>query len=90
MIWHLEYSDKARKQLRKFDETQRTIILRWIDKNINGCDNPRLHGGALVGNMKGYWRYRVGTYRVIADIQDNIVTIEIINVAHRKDVYKEL
>ena len=45
-----------------------TIIYGWIEKNLVGCDNPRLYGKALIGNQKGYWRYRIGVYRIIADI----------------------
>ena len=88
MIWNLDYSENARKQLRKLDSTQRAIILSWIDKNLAGCTDPRAHGKALIGDKKGYWRYRVGTYRIIADIQDNIVTIEIISIGHRRQVYE--
>ena len=82
------YSKSAARELKKLDIQTAAIIYGWIEKNLVGCDNPRARGKPLVGDKKGYWRYRVGTYRIISDIQDEIVRIEIINVAHRRNVYE--
>ena len=82
------YSKNAVRELQKLDKPIAAMIYGWIDKNLVDCSNPRLHGKALVGNKKGYWRYRIGTYRLIADIHDDVVMIEIINVAHRRSVYE--
>ena len=79
MGYDVQFSDNAIKALKKIDRYQSKILLSWIEKNLVGCDNPRLHGRALVGDKKDYWRYRVGAYRIIADIQDKLVRIEIIN-----------
>ena len=87
-MYAVDYSKNAAKELKKLDIPTATIIYGWIEKNLVGCDNPRSHGKALVGNEKGYWRYRVGAYRIIVDIQDELVRIEIINIAHRRDVYE--
>jgi mRNA interferase RelE/StbE len=87
-MYSVTYSKNADKELQKLDKHTATIIYGWIDKNLVGCTDPRLHGKALIGDKKGYWRYRIGTYRLIADIQDNIITIEIISVAHRREVYE--
>ena len=89
MGYTVQLSDNAEKDLRKIDRYQAKIIVSWIEKNLEGCDDPRLHGKALVGNKKDFWRYRVGAYRIIADIQDKLVRIEIITVGHRRDVYDE-
>ena len=63
-------------------------IVTWIRRNLEGCDNPRLHGKGLTANRSsGQWRYRIGDYRLIADIQDDIVVILIVTVGHRRDVY---
>lgn len=88
MSYCVKLSDNARKALKKIDRYQAKIIISWIEKNLDGCENPRIHGKALVGDRKGFWRYRIGAYRLIADIQDEIVLIEIINVAHRREVYE--
>jgi len=86
-MFSVEYSSNAVKTLQKLDPNIAAMIYGWIDKNLVGCDNPRMHGKALVGDMKGYWRYRVGSYRLIADIQDYILRIEIISIGHRREVY---
>ena len=87
-MYSVQLSDDALKDLKKIDKHQARIILAWVRKNLEGCDNPRLHGKALKHNRSQEWCYRVGSYRLIADIQDNIVTIEIINVGHRREVYR--
>ncbi|MBQ7217767.1 MAG: type II toxin-antitoxin system RelE/ParE family toxin [Synergistaceae bacterium] len=70
------------------DSSVRGKIYDWINKHLEGCDNPRAYGKALKGNRKGYWRYRVGDYRIIADIQDDKIVIIITDVGHRGDIYK--
>ena len=87
MLFTVEYSARAAKSLEKLDGHAAAIIYGWIEKNLLGCENPRLHGRPLAGDKRGYWRYRVGAYRIIAEIQDSIVTIEIVNVGHRREVY---
>jgi len=87
MGYDVQLSDNALKALKRIDRYQARLIIAWLDKNLQGCKNPRLHGKSLTGNKKGYWRYRVGSYRIIADIQDNIVRIEIVNIGHRREIY---
>jgi len=88
MSYEVQFSDKALKALRRIDHYQARLIILWIEKNLAGCSNPRIHGKALIGDKKGYWRYRVGSYRIISDIKDNHIKIEIINVAHRSEAYE--
>lgn len=57
-------------------------------KNLNNNENPREKGKKLKGNLKDYWRYRVGKYRIITEINDEDITIIVINIGHRSDVYK--
>ena len=85
-MYSVTYSDKAVKALLKLDRYTVAMIYGWIDKNLEGCDNPRIHGKALDYKFKGYWRYRIGDYRLIADIQDNILNIEIIRAGHRREI----
>ena len=89
MSWKLEYSDKARKELQKLDHTQRAIILSWMDKNIDGCENPRDYGKGLTSDDSGEWRYRIGDFRVLCDIQDNRLVVLAFMVEHRSKVYKK-
>ncbi len=62
------------------------LITAWIRKNLEGCENPRAFGKALTSNRSGEWRYRVGDYRLIADISDNRVLILILEIGHRKNL----
>lgn len=87
MTYRVLYDDRARKSLHKMDAGTRRLIIEWVNKNLEGCDDPYAHGKALKGNLKGIWRYRVGDYRILAEIQNEILTIIIINVKHRKSSY---
>lgn len=73
-------SEKAKKQLHKLDRYTFTIITQWIKKNLENCEDPRAKGKGLTANRSGEWRYRVGDYRILAEIQDNLVTILLLEV----------
>ena len=83
-----DFDCKAEKEFGKLDRPVRKRILKWLDENIEGCENPRLFGKALEGEWGNYWRYRVGKYRLIADIQDDVFVVLIIKTSKREDVYK--
>ncbi|WP_305146643.1 type II toxin-antitoxin system RelE family toxin [Anaerovorax odorimutans] len=82
-------TDKAIKSLKKLDKSNVRFILAWIRKNLEGCTDPRQHGKSLTGNHQGQWRYKAGTYRIIAEISDGEITILVLNVGHRKEIYKK-
>ena len=83
----VRFTERAMKQMHKLDKQRFIIITNWIAKNLENCENPRQHGKALVANRSGQWRYRIGDYRLIAKIEEKIVTIFILEVGHRKNVY---
>ena len=83
----VEYTPLAIKQLKKMDKHISALIIGWIEKNLVGCENPRQYGKGLVANRSGEWRYRIGDYRILADIQDDKLVILIITVGHRREVY---
>ena len=87
MTFHVEFTESARKDLKKLDRYTQKIILLWLEKNIEGCENPRVHGKPLSTNRAGQWRYRIGDYRVIAKIEDNKLVVLVIAIGHRRDVY---
>ncbi len=89
MCYSVEYSPQAVKDLKKLDRQTNALIVGWIEKNLVGCENPRQHGKGLTANRSGQWRYRIGDYRVIADILDDKVVIVVVAVGHRRDVYKK-
>mgnify|MGYP004557491227 CR=1 FL=1 len=82
----VEYSENARKQLKKFDANIKSRILNYMDA-IEKLENPRLRGKSLVGNLLGIWRYRVGTYRILCKFFDEKLLILVIDIGHRKDIY---
>ena len=88
MIYHVEYLKSVLKTLEKMDKYTKRILYEWIDKNLEGCQDPRVHGKPLSANRTGQWRYRVGDYRIIANIQDNKLVILVIAVGHRREIYK--
>lgn len=87
MKYKVEYTAQAVKQLKKLDKHTAALIYGWIDKNLVDCENPRLHGKGLTANKSGQWRYRIGDYRLIAEIQDEKITILLLNIGHRKEIY---
>lgn len=87
-MYKVEFSESALKSLKKLDKNTIRVIKNWVVKNLVDYDDPRVHGKVLKGNLAGIWRYRVGDYRLFADIHDNVVTIEIFEIAHRSKIYK--
>ena len=77
----------AKKQLKNLDFTVQKRIAKFID-NLEELENPRIKGKSLAGNLSGFWRYRVGDYRIICDIVDNEITIYILDISHRSKSYK--
>jgi mRNA interferase RelE/StbE len=87
MSYRVEFSEKAKKDLKKMDRFTQKMILTWIRKNLEGCEDPRRHGRGLTANRSGEWRYRVGDYRIIAEIQESRVIILVLSVGHRSTIY---
>lgn len=88
MSFHVEFTELARKQLKKLDKHTAALIVGWMRKNLEGCSNPRQHGKDLTANRSGQWRYRVGDYRILAEIQDDKIVILVLDIGHRSEIYK--
>ena len=88
MVWQIEFLLQAARELSKLDRTATARIVRTLKQRIATLDDPRTLGSALVGEHGGFWRWRIGDYRVIARIEDERVTILVIRVAHRREVYR--
>ena len=69
------------------DWKSQAAIVSWIDKNLEGCENLRAKGKALSGNLKGIWSYRVGEFRILADIEDDRLIILLVSIGNRRNVY---
>ena len=86
--WRIEIARTAEKQIGKLDGAAQSLILRFLREKLAPAADPRQWGKALHGNKRGLWRYRIGNYRIVCDIQDERITVLILTVAHRKDVYR--
>ena len=78
---------KAEKQLNKLDDSIKLKIMRYIKQNLNNTDNPKKFGKALRYNLKGFWRYRVENYRIIAKIEKDELVILIVEIDKRDKIY---
>ena len=89
MVWQIEVSDAARKQLSKMGRVEAKRITAFLRQRIASLDDPRQLGEALQGTrFAGLWRYRVGDYRILVEIRDEVVTVIVIGVGHRGEVYR--
>lgn len=86
-MWAIEYSEKAAQELLRIDREAARRIKRYLDERIATDDDPRRFGESLAGNPAGLWKYRIGDFRVIAEIQDERLIVLVIRVGHRCKVY---
>jgi mRNA interferase RelE/StbE len=86
-LYSLRFTHEALKDLKKFDPMIRKMLLSWIDKNLSQLENPRTLGKPLKGKLKEFWRYRVGDYRLLCAIEDQVLVLLVITVRHRKEAY---
>ena len=89
MVWTISYSDSALRSLKKMDKQIARRIVDFMQERIAGADDPRVSGKALTGPLGGLWRYRVGDYRVICEVQNGVMTVLVLEVGNRKEVYKD-
>ena len=89
MGWRIEFHPQAEKELAKLDREAARKIIRFLRERVAQLEDPRSLGEALKGPELGrFWKYRMGDYRLICDIQDQRVTILVIRIGHRRDVYR--
>lgn len=88
MVWTVELTGSAKKQLARIDKTQAQRITKYL-RHVMQLEDPRTTGKALTGNLREYWRYRVGDYRVICEIRDAELVIVAVMVGHRKEIYEK-
>ena len=88
MKYTVVYSKQSIKELKKLNRSVAEFIKAWIEKNLVGCENPRIHGKALKCNLATLWRYRIGDYRLVCDIRDNECIILAVAIGHRREVYR--
>ena len=89
MVWRIEFTDAARRDLGKLDPTIAKRILTYLVSRVAQADDPLSLGSGLKGNeFAGLWHYRVGDYRILTRIERNIVTVFVIEIGHRREIYR--
>ncbi|ABN63942.1 MULTISPECIES: type II toxin-antitoxin system RelE family toxin [Shewanella] len=88
MAWTIDYSERALKSLKKMDKQNAKRILDFLEQRIAILDDPRTSGKPLKGDLGIFWRYRVGDYRVLCEIQDSKLVILTALIGHRKEIYE--
>ena len=88
MAWKIEFVPAAAKELKKLSRDEAARIIATLQTRIAMLDDPRTLGSALTGDLGGLWRWRIGDYRVVARIEDERITILVVRIAHRREVYR--
>ena len=88
MTWTVEFDDRAAKELRKLDKQTQKEILKYLRERIAIDEDPRRFGKPLSKNLAGLWRYRVRNHRIICNIEDGKLTVLVLRLGHRKDIYE--
>jgi mRNA interferase RelE/StbE len=88
LAWAINYTETAKRELKKLDKPAARRILDFLDNRVAKQDDPRQLGKALSGPLGTLWRYRIGDYRVICEIQHQTVTVLVLRVGHRREVYR--
>ena len=88
MAWTIEYTQTARNQLKKLDRPVARRIVDFLDERVATLNDPRTLGKALTGPLGTLWRYRIGDFRVICEMQHQAVRILFVRVGHRGEAYR--
>ena len=89
MAWTIEFLTSAAKQFKKLDPPIQKRILQYLRERIAEAEDPRQHGKPLSGDQAGRLRYRIGDYRLICQIEDERLTVLVLTVGHRREVYQK-
>ena len=88
MAWTIEFDRAAERELGKLNPQNVKRILRFLHERVRPLKNPRSIGEALKGPLVGFWKYRVGDFRIIAAIEDRAIRILIVRIGNRREVYR--
>ena len=89
MAWRVEFDDGAKRDLEKLDKPMALRITRFLRERVGQLDDPRSIGDALKGSRLGdFWRYRVGDYRIICDLENQRLLVLVLRVGHRREIYR--
>lgn len=89
-IWSLDFHDRAKKQLRSLPKDIQKRIITYLEERVLTQIDPRSLASSLSGDMTGFYRYRVGDYRIITSIDQGKMVILALEIGHRKDIYQKI
>ncbi len=89
MTWRVEFDALADKELDRLDPQHAKRILKFLSEKIKGDEDPRRFGSPLRYGLTGLWKYRVGDYRIICEIQNNVLIVLVVRIGHRREVYRK-
>jgi mRNA interferase RelE/StbE len=87
MAWKIEFDPTARRELEKLDKPVSDRILKFLHERVASLENPRQIGERLHGQLRQFWKYRVGDYRLICSLKDDRLVVIVVRVGHRREVY---
>jgi mRNA interferase RelE/StbE len=87
-LWRVEFDSAAARDLRKLSHEAQRRVTQFLRTRIATSEDPRRLGRPLTGDLKGFWRYRVGDYRIVAAIEDDRFVVLVVTVGHRREVYE--
>lgn len=89
MAWRIEFDPAAVKELRKLDRPVQQRLLGFLRLRVAPLEDPRTIGEALAGERLGaFWKYRVGDWRLICDIQDERIVVRVLRLGYRREAYR--
>lgn len=88
MSYQVKTTPRFNREFKRLDPYTQRILKAWIEKHLVGQEDSRAHGKALVADRKGFWRYRIGDYRIICEIKDAELLLLALTVGYRREVYK--
>ncbi|MGI9250825.1 MAG: type II toxin-antitoxin system RelE family toxin [Pseudohongiellaceae bacterium] len=88
MTWKVKWNNRARRELRKLDKTTQATILQYFRERIMVDEDPKRFGSPLRHGLKGLWRYRIGNYRAVCQINDGELVVLVLAVGHRTNIYR--
>ena len=87
MSWVYKFKERALKQMGELDVDTQRRIFAFLDERLAGTDDPPQWGKPLKGELRGIWRYRVGDFRLLCELQDNVMVVLVVRAEHRRSAY---
>ena len=87
MTWKIEFGKEAKRDFAKLDKSVQRKIFQYLNVRVAGAPDPKAFGKPLTHNLTGLWRYRVGDYRILCKIEDDTLTVLVVEIGHRSTIY---